>query len=304
MVIFGSQKKSEKKTKKKPSVTVKTVAEEVFDDAYKDELRKLGKKYFTKIIEEDREALRSEISRTFTEASNDLRVYIRQQFGSSIDYVRQELSRTLSDQLAEHRRVLNETQEASAQSLARNVQELHGHYGELSRSLEQALAEQQTKMKSLYQANQKYLDEIEKAGSKQLSKFETAVSTAETKASSFSKQLDGIASKYESDLSDTLSRQDKQLGELNQAQRDALESLQRSAEALEKQYKDLEKTLDGAVERQKQRMLETFSQNFARVVEQYILDALSDQFSVKDQLPSIMKRLEGDKSAIIEDAKL
>lgn len=42
----------------------------------------------------------------------------------------------------------------------------------------------------------------------------------------------------------------------------------------------------------------------ARIVENYLVAAIGEQYNLKSQLPSIIKQLEENKQAIVDDIKL
>ena len=92
--------------------------------------------------------------------------------------------------------------------------------------------------------------------------------------------------------------------EMKEEQASALQTIQKSAQALEAQYRTLGETLQKTVTDQQERILATFQDNMAQVVEHYLLGALGDQYDLKAQLPSIIKQMEANKDAMMEDMKL
>ena len=91
---------------------------------------------------------------------------------------------------------------------------------------------------------------------------------------------------------------------MHDAQNMALESLSHSVEALQKQHDKLKHTLEEHVEAQQELFIDAFKNNMAQVIEHYVLDALSGQYDLKDQLPSIIQQMEDKKQAIVDDMKL
>lgn len=87
-------------------------------------------------------------------------------------------------------------------------------------------------------------------------------------------------------------------------QASALQTIKDSAKALEDQYQKIGETLQKTVSDQQDRILATFQDNMAQVVEHYLLGALGDQYDLKAQLPSIIKQMEANKEAMMEDMKL
>lgn len=88
------------------------------------------------------------------------------------------------------------------------------------------------------------------------------------------------------------------------AQDVALKSLNDSAKALQQQYEQVAATLQQSVANQENLLVTAFQDNMARVVEHYLLGALGDQYDMKAQLPSIIKQMEANKKAIVDDISL
>lgn len=84
----------------------------------------------------------------------------------------------------------------------------------------------------------------------------------------------------------------------------ALQSLSSSVEALQLQHQQLAGALKANADKQEQSMITIFEDNMAQVVEHYLLGALGDQYDLSAQLPSIIKQMEANKAAIVEDMKL
>ena len=91
---------------------------------------------------------------------------------------------------------------------------------------------------------------------------------------------------------------------MTDAQDQALQSLNKSAKAMEEQYQQLSQTIEKSVADQKATMVSLFEQNMARIIEHYLLGALGDQFDMKAQMPLIIKQMEANKQAISDDMKL
>lgn len=94
------------------------------------------------------------------------------------------------------------------------------------------------------------------------------------------------------------------IASMNAVQQGAIESLQRSAQALEEQRQQLGALLESGIATQQAMFIDTFQKNMAKIVEHYLLEALSDQYDMKAQLPAIIKQMEENKQAIADDMKL
>lgn len=91
---------------------------------------------------------------------------------------------------------------------------------------------------------------------------------------------------------------------MHEAQTLALSSLQKTAEEIETQRQALAEALKKDVAEREQALLKVYEENMAKIVEHYVLQALGDQFDLKSQLPYIIKEMEANKKAIMEDMRL
>jgi hypothetical protein len=84
----------------------------------------------------------------------------------------------------------------------------------------------------------------------------------------------------------------------------AMASLQKSVNAVETQRDALNDALYKEVAEREAVLLKEYEENMAKIIEHYILQALGDQFNLKDQLPFIIAQMEANKQAIVEDMRL
>lgn len=81
----------------------------------------------------------------------------------------------------------------------------------------------------------------------------------------------------------------------------ALESINKTREAIEQQREILGKQLQDQVEAEKARLIERFEKNMADIVNHYVLDSIGNQIDLTDQLEYIIGDLEANKKAILDD---
>lgn len=153
----------------------------------------------------------------------------------------------------------------------------------------------------------------------QLAAYGKAMKDAQDQAiQALGKSLDGLADQQQA-VSDNLQKNvavqqealDKafaehktQLEEMNKVQAQAVQTLSESVAAVEKERQDLSDLLQKNIVKQQELLIEAFESNMARIVEHYLLGALGDQYDLKAQLPAIIKQMEANKEAIVEDMKL
>lgn len=91
---------------------------------------------------------------------------------------------------------------------------------------------------------------------------------------------------------------------MHEAQTLALSSLQKTAEEIETQRQALAEALKADVAEREEALLRVYEENMAKIIEHYLLQALGNQFDLKSQLPYIIKEMEANKKAIMEDMRL
>ncbi len=81
----------------------------------------------------------------------------------------------------------------------------------------------------------------------------------------------------------------------------ALESLEKTSNAIEEQRKVLTKEVEQNLQAEKAQLLKQFEGNMAEIINHYVLAAIGNQIDLSDQLEYILSELESNKKAIIED---
>jgi F0F1-type ATP synthase membrane subunit b/b' len=81
----------------------------------------------------------------------------------------------------------------------------------------------------------------------------------------------------------------------------ALDSINKTQEAIEEQRQMMGSQLLQEIETEKQRIVKRFEDNMADIVNHYVLLAIGDQIDLNDQLEFILSDLEANKEAMIKD---
>jgi hypothetical protein len=81
----------------------------------------------------------------------------------------------------------------------------------------------------------------------------------------------------------------------------AIDSIEKTNEAVETQRADLISQLTKEFADEKQREIKRFEENMTDVINHYLVAAIGDQIDLGDQLEYILANLEANKQAIIED---
>ena len=81
----------------------------------------------------------------------------------------------------------------------------------------------------------------------------------------------------------------------------AINSINKTQEAIEQQRKMMGQQLSQELANEKARLVKRFEENMADIVKNYVLAAIGDQIDLNDQLEYILTDLEANKEAIIRD---
>lgn len=90
---------------------------------------------------------------------------------------------------------------------------------------------------------------------------------------------------------------------INDAKQLAIESLQKTNQAIEEERQKLSEQIQADIDATKRLLIERFENNMTDIVNHYLLAAIGDQIDLNDQLDFIIADLETNKAAIIEDLK-
>lgn len=83
----------------------------------------------------------------------------------------------------------------------------------------------------------------------------------------------------------------------------ALESIEKTITTIEQQRTFLEQQLNSEAQAQKEKIIENFEKDMAGIINHYVLQAIGTQIDLSDQLDYILREIETNKEAIVEDIK-
>lgn len=81
----------------------------------------------------------------------------------------------------------------------------------------------------------------------------------------------------------------------------ALDSINKTQQAVEEQREMMRQQLNEAFAAERQAMIKRFEDNMAEIVNHYVVNAIGDQIDLEDQLEYILSELEHNRTAMIED---
>lgn len=188
--------------------------------------------------------------------------------------------------------------EISADLKTHTIEELDGTIAKVNaelkehalRQLDEKFAAYGKEMKDVQDAT---LDNLNKSAETLEKQYQDLTTTIQKSIANQGVMINGV---FEENMNRMTTMKDEQAA--------AIQTIKDSAVALQTQAAQLGDTLKKNIEEQENVVLTAFQDNMAQIVEHYLLDALGDQYDLKAQLPSIIKQMEANKDAIMEDMKL
>lgn len=207
-------------------------------------------------------------------------------------------------------KVINENGELFKRDLEETIKQVNIELKEhVTAQLDEAIAQVNTELKD---HTTKQLESQFTEYSKSLkSAQDDALKTVVESSKKLQEQHDQLRLALEKNVSDqqdilhaTFDENKAQIVAMKDAQDAALKWLNQSAQALHDQYQQISATLQKGVNEQQDMLVGAFENNMTEIIEHYLLGALGDQYDLKAQLPSIIKQMQENKQAIVDDMKL
>lgn len=198
-------------------------------------------------------------------------------FKDDLDDTIERINRELKEQLMGQLKTT--VAKASADMQARVSQELGTQMNEYRTTISTM---QQEALQSLAEGEQLLKQQHQKLSQR----LETDIQAQET---AFRTMLEGSKARLET---------------IGHTQENVLNELNTTIQTLQAQQQQLSQTLQDNVAKQEALLLGAFESNMARIVEHYLLGAVSEQYDLKAQLPAIIKQLETNKQSMVDDMRL
>lgn len=146
MGLFQGKKDAAKKPAVDPAAEI---AGQVFDDAFREDLRNRGRLYFERVINENAALFKQDLDATIAHVNTELRQHMARQLDAQfaeISKTNTELRKHISDQLdsqfAEYTKTMKDAQTLALDALERSAKALEEQHKQLGASLEKSVANQ------------------------------------------------------------------------------------------------------------------------------------------------------------------
>lgn len=290
--------------KHSPADEIRETVHDMFDDHYREELRKTGREYFERVISESAVRFKQDLDETITSVNTELKDYMAKRLDETIAHVDDELTKRLDERLTEYDKVIKDAQDQAVQTLNRNAHSLHDASQELIATLQKTLASQEAIMIGVFEENKARMVKTQGAQEMVLQSLQTSAQASQKQSQQLNATLEKTIADQSAVLVKVFKDNEARIAATKEAQDAALQVLNASAQALGQQYQQLSATLQQSVTDEKTMLVGAFENNMAVVVEHYLLGALGEQYDMKAQLPMIIKQMEANKKAMMDDMKL
>ncbi len=292
------------KKAKKQSSQPAVVAEQVFDDAYRKELRQMGQQHFQRLLEESSADLKNDVDAILEQLTGSLRRHMASQLDLAITRVNNEISNQLKAQMSEYNRVSSEAQELVIQSLSRNAQAVHEKYQQMATNLQQVVANQEVMMVGVFQDNQSRVAAVQSEQDRALEQLHESVSAAKRQSDAVVEQLRHESEAQSRTLGEIYQQTAGGASEMKQSQESAIRSLEQTVASLQEQQGRLQQMIDDSISKQKALAAELVHEHMARIIEHYIIGALGERSDLAKDLPGILEKMQQHKQEMMDDMTL
>jgi len=188
-------------------------------------------------------------------------------------------------------KAINDNAEALKQDLDKTVAEIDGYIKkELTDKVNAEFTSYQTAMK---QAQDTALEALKKSSEDLGNQKQMIADAIQKSVANIEDQPQAVAAAVQKGIA-SIEEQNQQL----------VASVQKSVASVEAKQQQLADAIQNYAVQREAALMKAYQENMAKIVEHYIIEAVSDTFDLKAQLPAILAQLEANKAAITEDMKL
>jgi predicted phage tail protein len=124
-----------------------------FDDYFREELRKRGREYFEKVIDDNATLLKKDLDATVAHVNGELNEHITDQLDGTVAQINAKITEQLDTQFAEYGKAMKEAQDKAVEGLNQRAQTLQEQHQQLSSTLQKSIANQEVMMSGVFNKN-------------------------------------------------------------------------------------------------------------------------------------------------------
>ncbi|MFZ1360709.1 MAG: hypothetical protein WAS27_01600 [Candidatus Saccharimonadales bacterium] len=171
---------------KTPRQKARTEVKELFDEAFRDELREHGRLYFERVINENAALFKQDLDATVAHINTELKQHLARQLDQRFadiakenNKLKEHISKELETRMVEYDKTIKDAEELALQSLNQSAQALHDQHQELARAVHKTVAEQEAKLAAVFAKNATQVASMESAQQAALDSLTSSVKALE-----------------------------------------------------------------------------------------------------------------------------
>ncbi len=134
-----------------------------FDEYFRDELRRRGREYFEKVIDDNATLFKKDLDTTIQGINSELKSHITDQLDGTVAQVNAKITEQINEQFVEYGKEIKDAQDASLKSLTTRAQALEGQYQEFSKHIEKSITDQEAKLDKIFEQKSAQLATMQQA---------------------------------------------------------------------------------------------------------------------------------------------
>jgi hypothetical protein len=124
-----------------------------FDDYFREELRKRGREYFEKVIDDNATLLKKDLDATVAHVNSELDEHITEQLDGTVAQINAKIAEQLDAQFAEYGKAMKTAQDDAVKGLNQRAQTLQEQHQQLSSTLQKSIANQEVMLNGVFNKN-------------------------------------------------------------------------------------------------------------------------------------------------------
>ena len=134
-----------------------------FDDYFREDLRKRGREYFEKVIDDDAALFKKDLDQLIVQANDQLKEHITKQLDATIAQINADMTKQFEGHLAASAKAIQEAHDASLQAIEKREQAIEQQHEELSAVLQKSVTNQEATLVSTYKENMARINQMNEA---------------------------------------------------------------------------------------------------------------------------------------------
>lgn len=168
-----------------------------FDDYFREDLRKRGREYFEKVIDDDAALFKKDLDQLIAQANEQLKEHITKQLDATVAQLNADITKQFEEHLAASAKAIQEAHDAALQSIQEREQKIEQQHQELSDALQKSVTNQEATLVNTYKENMARINQMNEAQGVALQMLNRSTQTLEQQYQQLSTMLQNTVKSQE-----------------------------------------------------------------------------------------------------------